>query len=551
MTTPLTLDRRRFLAAAAAAAGAGALALGGCRPKAGSASGRRVRLPYGAFGFPSPFAANGGPGYNQMSLLYDTLLLKDGAGQLLPWLATSVEMSEDHLTHTFELRDNLAWSDGRPLTPADVVFTFDYFAKQILPPPVTIQAPEGIAKVVAVGAKAVAITLERPDVTFSEQVAGAFPIIPEHVWSPIRKAAEAQDVKVLVGSGGYRLASYRGDGDPMLFVARDGYYLGRPYIGRIESIPIDDQFAALRSGATDVASGSNVRADTLAPLLRGSTFGTVDRPGNSTTALYFNLDKRGALADAAFRRACAMAIDRKDIVARIAGGRGRPGNPGFLGPDNPFFADVTQHELDVAGAGQVLDAAGYSVGGNGIRRGPSGPLSFELLVSNDDVPLGEILIAALRRIGVELRLKAVEIGPLLFGAKLFGSYEMAVLIYPGPSAGGPNADPDLLRRLFSSASTPSLTSATGYANPAFDDLADKQQTTFDEVQRRAIVAQMQQLLARDLPVLALYYPETVLAFRKGVLDDWYLTPGQYPTSDANKQLFITGQRTGSTIRPAR
>ncbi|MGI9051188.1 MAG: hypothetical protein ACR2HQ_00815, partial [Ilumatobacteraceae bacterium] len=130
-----------------------------------------------------------------------------------------------------------------------------------------------------------------------------------------------------------------------------------------------------------------------------------------------------------------------------------------------------------------------------------------------------------------------------------GGYDMALLIYPGPSAGGPNADPDLLRQLFSSMSPPSLTGASGYVNPRFDELAERQRVTFDDAERAELVTEMQEILAEDVPVLPLYYPETVLLFRNEVLDEWYFTPGQFPTSSNNKQLFITGLRTGSTIRP--
>ena len=61
---------------------------------------------------------------------------------------------------------------------------------------------------------------------------------------------------------------------------------------------------------------------------------------------------------------------------------------------------------------------------------------------------------------------------------------------------------------------------------------------------------MQRILADDLPVLALYYPETSIIFRKQVLDQWYITPGQFPASEYNKQLFITGMKTGTRIRSA-
>jgi peptide/nickel transport system substrate-binding protein len=162
--------------------------------------------------------------------------------------------------------------------------------------------------------------------------------------------------------------------------------------------------------------------------------------------------------------------------------------------------------------------------------------------------MSEILVSSLRRIGVELRPKPVEIGPQLFGNKLIGNYDLAVLFFPGPGPGGPNADPDVLRLLFSSKLEPALQAATAFVNPTFDDLADRQRVTFDDAERRAMVAQMQRIIADELPMLPLYYPETALMHRMEVLDQWYFTPGQFPSLQDNKQLFITGTRAGTQIR---
>lgn len=547
----LVLDRRRFLLAALG--GAGALVLGACTssggaPRAGPAT---VRLPNAALGFPTPFAANGGPGYSQMILLYDTLLWKDATGELLPWLAETVTSSDDHLTYTFELRDGAMWSDGEPLTVEDVVFTFEYYAAQeFLSPAVLVQPPKGVAGVRATGPRAVEVALERPLVTFLEQVAGALPIIPRHVWSSIEDPGAALDLAVLVGSGPYRLESYGGDGGPLLYVARDDYFLGAAYVQRIEMNAIDDSFSALLSGATDAARGFGLRSDILAPFERDEAYDAITEKGTWSQVLYWNLGKEGALSDPRFRHACAMAIDGDDLVTRLAAGRGLPGNPGFLSPENPFFAPVPQYEFDVAAANALLDSAGYGRGEGGIRRDADGrPLSFELRFDNAQVELGEIVIAALRDIGVELRSTPVEVGPELFGNKLFGGYDMVVLPFPGPAPGGPNADPDVLRQIFSSKVPPSLTGATNYVNPAFDELAEEQRLTFDDEERRAIVAEMQTMVAEDIPVLPLYYPDTTLIFRKQVLDEWYFTPGQYPTSEDHKHLFVTGARSGTEVRP--
>jgi peptide/nickel transport system substrate-binding protein len=547
------MDRRRFLVASAS--GVGALVVASCSGGSGGGAGgggtRTVRLSWGSLGFPSPFACFGDLGYNQMSLMYDTLLWKDGSGKLLPWLAKSYDSSPDHLTYTFQLRDNLKWSDGQPLTSDDVVFTFEYYAKQkVLFPPVIIQPPQGIAKVVATGPQTVQIVLEVPTVTFLEQIAGAVPIVPRHVWSSVSDPGAAQDTKLLIGSGAYRLTKYSGDGDPMQFVARDDFFLGPPYIKRVDELAIEDPFPALLTGQVDSAFGEGLRPDVLAPFEANKAFGKITAPGSSASVLYWNLKKGGAMADPRFREACAMAIDRQEFVTRLASGHGMPGNPGFLSPRNPFYSPVRQYPVDVAGANALLDSAGYrAAGGSGIRRDPNGnPLSFQLLYNNAEPGLSEILIGNLRRIGVEITTKPVEMGPQLFGSKAAGNYDVSVLRFPGPGPGGPNADPDILRQLFSSNVAPLLLSATGYSNPEFNDLAARQLVAFDEGERKALVAKMQGILANDVPVLTLYYPETVVLFRRAVLDQWYFTPGEFPSLTDNKQLFITGQKNGTTIR---
>ena len=543
------IDRRRFVAGSAW--GAAALVLTACSTSSSQAGGRQVHLPDGALGFPSPFAANGGLGYTQMSYLYDTLLWKDGSGQLLPWLAESFTASPDNLSYSFVLRDNLRWSDGHPLTVDDVVFTFDYYAKQqTLSPAVIFQPPQGIASVRATGPKTFDIALTTPAVVFLEQVAGAIPIVPRHVWSPIGDPASAQDLKVLVGSGPYRLAEYHQDGGPMLFLARNDYFLGRPFIQRIEDRAIDDSFSALRAGSVDLAYGVGLRADTLTPFQANPAFGMLSDPGSSTNVVYWNLGKEGPLSDVRFRRAAIMAIDRQNLVAAIAAGRGLPGNAGFLAASNPFYASVPQIPFDVAGANAALDAAGYRLpSAGGTRVAPDGtPLSFGLLIDNARADLAEVLVGDLKRVGIDLRPKEVTVGPQLFGAKQTGAFDMAVLPFPGPGPGGPNSDPDFLRLLFSSRVNPSLQAATGYANRTFDDLADQQRVEFDEARRKAIVAQMQNIIATDLPVFALYYAQVDGVYRKQVLDQWYFTPNDYPSWENNKQLLITGQKTGTTIR---
>ena len=549
MTARLT--RRTFVRGSAAAAVA--LALPGCGGSPPARAGT-VRLAGGFFGFPSPFAYIAGPGYVQMSLLYDTLLSKDASGRLLPWLARGHERSSDGLTYTFELREDVRWHDGRSLTADDVAFTFGYFARQPLGPLLVAQ-PFGVRDARATARHTVEVRLRAPAVTFLDAVAGALPIIPRHVWSSIRDAPRAQDEDVLVGTGPYRLRSISVGEGSALFVANERYFLGAPAVRRVELRPVDDELTALRAGEIDLASTpvEGVGRATLAPLRGDDAFGIVAERGSWTFPLIFNLAGDGPVADRRVRRACAHAIDRSAIVRRLLGGGGRPGNPGFLPPGHPAHVAVEQYPHDRAAAERLLDAAGYRrAGGDGMRRGADGaPLRLRILTGNAPVPpVLALLVAALRDVGVELRPQSVDL-PTLFNRTQKGVDDIALTLYPGPGGTSPAADPDTLRTFFSSRVRGRLQGALGWVDREFDDLAERQLAAADRAERQAMLARMQAIVARDLPALALYYPDVSHVFRRRALDRWYVTPGGFAgglPGVLNKHVLVTGRRTGLAIR---
>lgn len=549
------LARRTFLAGVFGTAGA--VALGGCSGSdtgtGGTGAGPTVRMAGGPVGFPSPFGYASTLGYYQMSLLYDTLLWKDSTGQLLPWLASDYQRSPDGMSYTFTLREGLRWSDGRPLTADDVAFTFSYFNEKTLPPQVTAQ-PRGVAGARANGERTVQVQLAAPIGTFDEFVAAAVPIVPRHVWEPVGDPARAMDPELLVGSGAYRLDSFGGPDRPLAYTARDGYFLGTPFVSRIEMIPVGDPLAALRAG--DVDAGGNMetlggtRPEVLEPFRNDSAFGIIEAPAAMTYPLYFNLGRGGALADPRFRQACARAINRRNLVERLTGGNGQPGNPGFLPPEHPYHVDVEQYPYDVAAAAGMLDAAGYRRGGDGMRTGPDGaPLSLPLLTGAPLAQAAQLVAQDLERAGVRVTPRAMPLGPQLFGPKMMGQFDLALLPYPGPGGTPPTSDPDQLRMVYSSTlPAPTPTGAAGYTNQRFDELAMRQVATPDGPQRRELIGEMQRIVATDLPLLPLYYSTSHYIFRREAFDQWYNTPGGFPVDVVNKQAFITGRKTGLEIR---
>lgn len=561
------MRRRTFLQGVAGATGA--VLLGACSGSAGrpgGAGGATVRVvSWTSLGFPSPFAYTAGPGYWRMSLLFDSLLWPDSTGEQMPWLASSYERAEDGLSYAIELREGLTWDDGRPVTPRDVAFTYEYYASQLFTP-LLIGVPRNVADVVETGERSVEIRLERPDVTFLQQVLGTVPIVPEHIWSQISDPMSSMGPETLIGTGAYRLDSRDATLDTESYVAKDDFFLGTPYVRRIEMIPADDPLTSLRvdqlDGAATAVAGA--RNEVLAPFRDDPEYGIAEREIGYCFPLFFNLSRGGALADLRFRRACLHAIDRQDMVGRLLTGNGEVGSQGFLPPSHDFYSpEVATYPFDPAEAERLLDEAGYRRSGPGSFRTTLDGTPMRYVLNIPDVfplALAELTEASLRAVGVEVNLELID--PVrLFGIKLQDNYDLLITSYPGPTGIGPSGDPDILRGVYHSlpagqdptaVTGNKLHKATGYANAEVDRLLDAQLGAYDVEERKALVGQIQQIVADELPVAMLYYSKFFYVYRTSVFDQWYYTPGGFGPGMPdvyNKHPYITGNKVGTEVRP--
>ncbi|MBA2437798.1 MAG: hypothetical protein H0V52_05525, partial [Acidimicrobiia bacterium] len=524
----------------------------------GSGAGLTVRVvSWTSLGYPSPFTYTGGPGYWRMSLLFDTLTWPDSTGEQLPWLASRYERADDGLSYTLELREGLTWDDGRPLTPRDVAFTFEYYATQTFTP-LLIGLPRNVADVVETGERTVEFRLERPDATFLQQVLGTVPIVPEHIWSQNTNPMASMGPEALIGTGAYRLEARNEAQDRESYVANDGYFLGSPFVRRIEMLPADNPLTSLAVGELDGAATAveGVRNEVLDPFRDNPEFGIISSEAGFAFPLFFNMTRGGALADLRFRRACLYALDRPDMVNRLLTGNGQEGSQGFLPPTHPYYnPEVRTYPFDPAEAERLLDEAGYRrSGAGGARTNTDGsPLRY-LLYIPDAIPLAlaELTVANLRAVGVEVDLEVIDL-VRLFGIKLNGTYDLLITSYPGPSAIGPNGDPEILRGVYHSTPPTEFHKATGYANPEVDRLIEAQLETYDVDERMQLVGQIQEIVAEDLPVAMLYYTTMFFVSRTSVFDQWYYTPGGFGPGIPdvyNKHPYITGRQMGTDVRAA-
>jgi peptide/nickel transport system substrate-binding protein len=257
-------------------------------------------------------------------------------------------------------------------------------------------------------------------------------------------------------------------------------------------------------------------------------------------ALSWNLSRPGPTSDPAFRKACALAVDRAGLVERLLGD-GEVGNPGVLPPDHAFHAEVEQYAFNLARANKVLDDAGYErkKGSEGVRVGPDGKdLRLELLTFPEGAATAEILKLSLAEIGVELVFQPSDFFTAI-SSGLIANYEMALFFF-----GGVRRDPDSLRTMLASQTAGTgIFHALGWANAEFDDLAERQLVNLDDASRKTQVARMQELVAAELPFLVLYYSVPYYVYRREVFDQW-------SAEGEAKSSLVTGRAGGGlSIRP--
>lgn len=499
-------------------------------------------------GYPTPYAAIRGPGRLVTTYIFDTLAFPDVTGEPKPWLAKSWTTSPDGKTWTFTLNDNVKFHDGMPLTSDDVVFSFDYNLKG--PGTAVAAGVTYIDTVTAPDPKTVVITLKTVRPSFLQDIAGTFgfAIMPKHIWSSVTDPAKFQGPTALIGSGPYKLENFDLTTNSFNFVANEDFYLGPAKVRQFQIVPVADALLALERGEVDAAGGGNslipkVQYDALA-----RRFEVLTAPGEFNLALFFNAAKGFPYNEKAFRQGVVYGLDRKDMVQRLVDGKGIPGPAGALGPGNEFLnKNLPPYNFDRAKAGSLFDQIDLKDRNNdGLRDKPDGSaFKIPLSVSSSDTQQAQLVKEYLRGVGLDVDINAVDQQTSDDrGAK--GDYEMAIQHF-----GGLSGDPSgLITRFSATTRSTSFTRVYGYNNPAFEKVANDQAVEVDPVKRKALVDQMQAILAEDLPQISLYVPEQISFADTKKFAGFAYTPGCPPCGvTGNKRHLVTGTASPAPKNP--
>ena len=507
----------------------------------------RLRLSGGAYGYPTPFAYVRGEGLILASYIFDTLLWEDSTGDPIPWLAKEWSRSPDGLEWRFTLRDNAKWHDGQPVTADDVKFSFDYLATGAASSVSRVAASLDLKEAVVEPPNIVVVRLNKPTAVFEEDVAMRLLVIPRHIWSTVTDPAKFRGPGATTGSGPYKLESVDEAAGAYLYTANESFFLGSPYVKRLELVPAPDELLALQRDEIDAGELLEQPApeEQIQAFQSNPRFTKLEGPYDSLLALHINLAKGFPYERREFRQAIAYALDRKDMVARLLQGRGTPGTVGGLSPEHPLLApDLPTYDRDVSKAKSMLDALGLKdMNGDGVRDLPDGaPFAQELQASSRFSPKSaELVKEYLRDVEIDVRIQILDKAAADESAGK-GNYTMALISY-----GGMSGDPDqnLRSRYAASPKSTSFTRAIGYSHPKVTELANRQLVTLDPEQRKPLIQEIQRLVAEDVPIIPLYSPRRMTFYKAGIFDNWYYTPGCTPCRGTrNKHMLVTGKRVG-------
>lgn len=491
------------------------------------------------------------------------LLLDRSPDDLLPvpGIATEVPsvanggISSDGLTSTFDIRTGMTWSDGRPLTAADVAFTYRYILDNRFA--CCASSLRFVDSVTAPSPTRLVIHTIRPTATI---LSIPVYVLPEHIWKDIgpKQATTFADIPDPVTSGPFHLVERLTD--RWTFAANPDYWAGAPHVDEVAFRVFasqDEMVAALRAGEIDFAD--DVRGD-LYDALRA-------RPGIGTNAAVspdviwtgFNTgadatirksDGNPALKDVHVRTALAMAVDRQAIVDEVESGHATVGSSIVPPASGAFHFEPSAEQaipFDIAGANALLDRYGYvDTDGDGIREDPTTgrPLSFRLFSRSDREDthtIAQYLIAWWSLIGVqasETALTDTELTKVIFE----GNFDVFIWGWIA------DPDPDFLLSILTSAQRPQagIWSDTFYSNHRYDVAYEAQRSILDPAERAAFIRRMEAQVYAGVPYIVLFTDDVLQAYRS---DRWTgFTP---QPADHGNLLGLTGPASFMSIEPVR
>lgn len=316
-------------------------------------------------------------------------------------LATDYQVSPDGLTWTVTIRDDVAFTDGEPLTAKDVAFTYNHCKEKS-----TVNDFTMLDKAMAVDDKTVEFHMTRAFSIWPYTMA-VVGIVPEHAY-------DENYGQNPVGSGRYIMKQWD-KGQQVIFEANPGYYGEKPKIKKVTVLFMEEDaaLAAAMAGKVDVAHTAASYSDQQIEGYSLLAVQTVDNRGFNLPSIEPQ-EKDGITygnaftADVNVRRAINIGIDREEMIENVLNGYGTQAYS--VCDKMPWYNSQCEVEYDQEEARRLLTEAGWVEGKDGIREKDGKKAAFTLMFSTGDSvrqALAEDASNQLKEIGIEVKTEGV------------------------------------------------------------------------------------------------------------------------------------------------
>ena len=431
-------------------------------------------------------------------LLFDNLLSRDEHLSVKPGLADRWEIP-DPKTYIFHLHPGVKFCDGRPLTSRDVKWSFDSLLQG------KVHSTKGgayrlVEKVDAPDEGTIIFHLKEPWAALLWNLAGGegMGIVPYGSGDEISRNP--------IGSGPFRYV--RAEQDKEVVIERNDNYWGqKAKLERVRFTVVPDattRALEIRKGSADLES-SALTPDMELTLQHEPALRIMRGPGTRLAYMAFNL-RDPILKDVRVRQAIAYALDRKPLIQYLWRDSVRLA-ASVLPPESwAYDPDVQQYLHDPEKARQLLEAAGHPAV-NGVRF----HLTMKTSTEESSRAMAAVFQQQLREVGIALDIRSFEPATFLSDV-MHGEFQVYSLRWLGG-----NEDPDIFEYAFHSARIiPNGANRQYYSNPRVDALIDKARAEVDQNARKRDYAELQKILADELPYIDLWYFDNVLVSSKRV-----------------------------------
>jgi peptide/nickel transport system substrate-binding protein len=473
----------------------------------------------------NPFVAQSDYTYAVYEYVYPQLVQYNSRLQIVPDFARTWSVSPDGRTWTFHTVPNAKWSDGKPLTAADVAWTINEVMKYK-------KGPAGqwaglLAHMIGASAPNPTTLIIKYSTAVANVLAQmqSMSVLPKQVWAPYFTGNGAKlktfpnvppaNGQPMVSGGPFELVKYKAN-QYALFKRNPNWWGPKP---KIEGFGLqfysnaDAMVQALKNGQVDFIG--EYTPPTAVAALKQAGFVVTTTPSISMKTFIINTNPHKTthkeLLNPAVREAIEYATDRQQIIKTAWLGLAQSGSTIVAPADGTWHdANVKPLPFNIAKANQLLNSAGYKMGPNGIRIADGHPMSYNVIFPPDERGTGDrtfqIMQTDLRKIGISITQQNMD-DSATFNAISHANYrtfDMAMWDWVPP------VDPDFMLSVLTCGQLGN-NSDSGYCNPAYDRMYAEQSTLVNTAARQKLVWQMQQYIYNAKPYIILDYPDIIEA----------------------------------------